>query len=694
MGAEKFVRVLRNDPYRTGVLLSGLLWAALIQQGLPYWDADYANIFESVLAKPLSTHLLNLISPVSSDAANWGFMDRTAQFAFYSFSHLIAGFHTWPYLLLRILSLAGLGVAAYSWTLRLLPMHRSARAAAAAASIFLMVAPGTTAAMVWLADFAPVTEFLLAWLALKIWLAIEETPPEWVAFSTAGPERRKWLERWTLLTIATYFAYKTKADVKLLPPVAGLYLLIVRRKQWKLFLVPIGTMVALALPWSAQMGKLPPFLPGSGGSSTGWMWQPASLDRLTQYLWSDTPYSFTFSLSHSPLSLAGLLGPFLLTAVVMFGLWRLDQDRLARLKDRQPAEEVDDFATPERRALLFVAIWILAMLAGMSALPPIPDYFRIRYSILVFPPLCILLGWGLGHFLEACRADARFRLNRVAALAFVLLCALQFGINVSRSLHYRRELGGLEIAVDKAYTQIDRNDSGSEVAVLPGFLPYSWQPDHPSPLRHLVAAQTSAGLGPGHQPGKTLLLAWHASLDEQVDMIGVYPGCTAGIVFDLVMPCDTGYGVYVMRYIGVDPVYFEATAARSANRLADAEPLYEGFIAAHPNNLAGHFWLGFTDSYLKKFEAADRHNAIVEHYLPDSDPVIYNRALSLAALKQYEPAIQRLLHVYPGSYGTLWNLYWCYRNSGRKQDALRTIADMKARFPADGEVNRLSAEQF
>ncbi|MES1261825.1 MAG: hypothetical protein ABUS49_08815, partial [Acidobacteriota bacterium] len=190
-----FARVF-SDRYRTGVFAAGLLWAALIQQGVPYWDADYANVFKPVLTKPLSAHLADLFSPGSTDPENWGFMDRTAEFAVYSLSHSIAGYHPWPYLILRILAFAGLGLVIYRWGLRVLSEQSRDRAPAAAAALFLIVAPGPAAAMVWLPDFAPITECLLALLAYWFWCAVEETPTDWLSLSPGHPEQRRWLTRW------------------------------------------------------------------------------------------------------------------------------------------------------------------------------------------------------------------------------------------------------------------------------------------------------------------------------------------------------------------------------------------------------------------------------------------------------------------------------------------------------------------
>jgi tetratricopeptide (TPR) repeat protein len=443
------------------------------------------------------------------------------------------------------------------------------------------------------------------------------------------------------------------------------------------------------VPWGSQL-RLPAFLPGSQGSATPWMWQPASLDRLSEYLWSNQPYSFVDSFKSSPLSLAGLLGPFLLTGLIVFAYWRFGETMV-----QSPPQAAAPTHTPEKRARLFVFLWMLVMIAGMSALPGIPDFFRIRYSIMPFPPLCILLGWMLGLFLEACRGESGRRLSRRAAVGFAALFALQLAINAGRSLHYRRELGGLEIAIDRLYTHIEKSFPADSVAATPDFLSYSWKPDHITPLHAINRLNSLADLEGRFQPGRTLVLSWNAVLDERVDTIGFFSGCPGGILFDHLFPCAPGVGAVLMRYIGRDLRYEAATTAKDSSNLPLARIAYEQFLADHPGNLAAHFWLGYTTSYLKDWQAADLHNRLVENYLPDTQGVIYNRALSLAALKQYDPAIRRLERVSkmaPNTYGVLWNLYWAYRNSGRKREAADTLATMRSLFPDDPETTKLSAD--
>jgi hypothetical protein len=457
----------QDDPCRPALLAAGFLWAAFITQGLPFWDGDFTIYFRGMLGKSFGRLVWDWIAPISTRPESWGFLDRAAQFLAYKVSYQIAGYDPWPYSLLRNLCYSGLGVMVYCWTRRLTGPSKS-RWPAVAAALFFLVTPGAIAAHVWIADFAPVAEFVFLILAYLLWREIEATPADWERIAPADPAQRLWLLKWTGLAVCTYLGYKTKADVKLVPVIFALYILLLRRRQWKLFGIPLTLMVLLAVPWSnsGSMAKLPPFLPGSGGSATNWMWQPASLDRLGDFLWSSDPYSFSGSLKSGTLSLAGTLGPFLLTALVVFILWN------TKLFEKIPWTA---HATPSDRARIFVLLWLAVILAGASALPAINYFFRIRYAILPLVPVSILLGWLFDYFHKSWD-----RLPRWAIVAFLALLILQMGVNCSRSVWYRRSLGQTMVAVDQAYERINTAFPNDDLAFMPDFLPYAYQRVRPA----------------------------------------------------------------------------------------------------------------------------------------------------------------------------------------------------------------------
>ena len=243
-------------------------------------------------------------------------------------------------------------------------------------------------------DFAPVAELLFLALTYWIWREVERTPADWRGFPRWGDaDQRRWLLRWTLVAVATYLGYKSKADLKLIPAIFGAYVLLVRRRQLGFFLVPLVQMGLLAVPWGPGIfGKLPPFLPGSQGSEIGYMWQPASADRLLEYLWDSRPYELVASLTRSTIALSGILGPFLIAGILVFLIWRIEGIDLV------PWTRLE---TTIDRSRAFALIWTAAMLAGISALPAINYIFRIRYGILHMVPVSLLLAWIFGLFAEA-----------------------------------------------------------------------------------------------------------------------------------------------------------------------------------------------------------------------------------------------------------------------------------------------------
>jgi tetratricopeptide (TPR) repeat protein len=147
-----------------------------------------------------------------------------------------------------------------------------------------------------------------------------------------------------------------------------------------------------------------------------------------------------------------------------------------------------------------------------------------------------------------------------------------------------------------------------------------------------------------------------------------------------------------MRYIGPDPGFSAAEAARAKGDLVAARQGYEEFVARHPNSPAGLFWLGFANYYLKDWPAAERANRQLEEWLPDHPSVIYNRATTLMELGQYDaaiPRLERLTTLNPRNYGAQLNLYSCYRKAGDTAKAAARLQVLRELFPTDPEVRRL-----
>jgi tetratricopeptide (TPR) repeat protein len=149
-----------------------------------------------------------------------------------------------------------------------------------------------------------------------------------------------------------------------------------------------------------------------------------------------------------------------------------------------------------------------------------------------------------------------------------------------------------------------------------------------------------------------------------------------------------------MRYIGPDLSFVTAETARAKGDMAVARKNYEEFVSRHPQNLAGQFWLGFVNYYLRDWPASERANQFVETYLPNHPSVIYNRATTLMELHQYGLAIERLeriIQTTPLNYGAQLNLYWSYRKAGHGEKAAARLHTMLELFPADPTVRQLLA---
>ncbi|MCM2279193.1 MAG: tetratricopeptide repeat protein [Oligoflexia bacterium] len=689
-GLKQGLLGLKEDVLLRWLLLGGFVYAWVFSQGIPLWDDDFTSWFWKIKDQSLGRTVFELLSPISTQPQYWGFNERPLQALIYKLFHLVSGYEAWSYFLYKSAVYAGLGALVYLWAQRLLPARAAnGKLAAAAAAVFLLLAPGPMAAHVIHADLATTAELLFLSLTYFIWAEVERTPTEWSGMPAfSKPERKAWLLRWAGLSFLTYLGYKSKADLKLIPVILGAYILLVRPRQWRYFALPIGMMALLAVPWGKSIfQKLPPFLPGSQGSEIGWMWQPASLGRLRDFLWNPAGTDFLTSLREPSLSLAAILGPFLLLPLAAFVLWR---GRGEGLGHRWRAWR--RFATPEDRARLFVVIWLAVVLVGISALPALNSIFRVRYGILPLVPVSLLLGWAFGSFAEAANG-ARQAIPRWVALGAVTLFAVQAGVNLTRSITYRRDLGQVMVAVDQVYEYFARNHAGDKLALFPDFRPYDYRPDAPESIRAKVWLAKPEDLG-SREPYKTYAISWKPSLWEKVEVVAQFTGCRESVLFDRVFPCRAGTGAFLMRLIGDDPAYRQGEALRRAGDVAGARKIHEEFVAKHPHSLAGQFVFGLEAYQLKDWAAAQRAYATLERFLPDHLSVLYNHALTLKELGQIQPAIERLRFVTavePRNYAALINLYWAYVKAGEEKKARKTLFAMKQAFPEDKEVNRLLA---
>ncbi len=596
--------------WQWAVLAAGILLGAILTEGISYWDGDFTIFFRAIDGKPLWKLLVDLVSPLSSDSRNWGFLDHTLQLVIYKASYMVVGYSSWPYVWLRIFVYAGIGWMIALWSMRLLPSEPRSKWTAGAVALLFLMAPGPTASMSWIADFAPFAEFAFASLSFLLWVEIERTPVDWTTFrfGDASVARRRWLLRWLGLALLLDLGYKTKGDVKLVVAVVAAYVVLVRPRQCRVFFPPLTIMALLAVPWNPGIfHRLPPFLPGSQGASESFMWQPAKLGRLMEFIWSSRPYD----LQASSMSLAGQLGPFLLTALVIgYFIHPLPDGALPWRSTWRWWRE-----TPRRRAHVFVALWLCAILAGATALPELSNYFfRIRYGIMPLLPVSVLLASAMAWLYSEGSVVPRWLLA-----VFALLFAAQVVLNADHAVRYRRELGRTEVGVDQAYAWIAKYYPNDDLLLMPGFLAYDYHLDAPKAIRLRRSVGNVGEVLALSRPNGATVLSWEPSPSPALKEVAQFTGCGATL-FDWLVPCWSGYSIYAMRYQSAEgqPLsagdYLDRSFAawkdhRPWDAIAAAQEALRwssGLAVAHNNIAAAYLELGMWDEAIMAAQEAIR----------------------------------------------------------------------------------------
>ncbi|MGZ3688634.1 MAG: hypothetical protein ACXVBW_10055, partial [Bdellovibrionota bacterium] len=654
------LRAAWRDPWFRRLLLGGFIYAWFMSQGIPLWDDDFTSWFWKIKDHSIFHYVWEWISPISTQPQFWGFNERPLEILVYKIFQKISGYDSWSYFLYKSGVYGGLGAMIYAWALRLVPSPRDGKIAAALGAVFFLAAPGPMAAHVLHQDLAPTAELLFLVLTYLIWEGIEATPESWQGMPKwSDPAQRSWLYRWAGIAFLTYLAYKSKADLKLIPMILAAYIVLLRRRQLGFFAVPVGLMLLLAVPWGPGIfTKLPPFIPGSGGSEIGWMWQPASVDRFKEFLWSSQGYGFWQGLRAPTISLAAILGPFLLLPLLAGLLWRAEAfDRVPWLRHSSPAD----------RARIFVLLWFGAVLGATSALPAINYIFRVRYGILTLVPGSILLSWAIGLILER-----RAQLVKWALVAGMVGFSIQVLVNLNRSVAYRRDMGQVMVAVDQAYSYVDQKLPTEKVALGPGFRPYDYHPEAGPWFSAKKQLGALDDLAKGDFPaGQTYVISWSPSLWERVEVIQHFTGCTKG-PFDRIWPCPAGTGIWLMRYLGADAEYAAGEALRAKGKNAEARAVHESFLRHHPLSLAGLFVVGLESMGIQDFARADQVYSLIEEHIPDQASSLYNHGLALTELGRPKEAASRFLRVIAGdprNYGALYNLHLAYKRAGERERA-------------------------
>jgi len=675
----------KQDAFRRWLLIGGFAYAVFMSQGIPLWDDDFTSWFWKIKDKSIFRYLFELVSPISTQPEYWGFNERPLQILVYKFFYLISGYESWSYFLFKSAVYAGLGVMIYLWGLRLIPKTQGNenRLAAAAAAVFFLLLPGPMASFILFQDFAPVAELIYLAVTYWIWGEIEKTPTTWTGLPDwKNPDHKRWIIRWLGIAFITFLGYKSKADLKLIPAIVALYIFLVRRSQWKFFVIPVAAMALLAVPWGVGIfTKLPPFIPGSRGSEIGWMWQPASFHRWWAFVWRTEDWTTLEAVRGSTIALAGLLGPFLLLPLLGFLVWR------AEALDKVQWKRI---STTEDRARVFALVWFAAVMAAVSSLPELNYTFRVRYGILHMVPMSLLLAWAFGLFVTS-----KDRLPKWAAVVLIGGMIIQTGINADRSIAYRRDMGQVIVSVDQVYEQINRDHPTAKLALFPDFRAYDYRPDAAKVFTEKVSLGSTDDLPKNFEPMNTVAVSWNPSLWEQVEQIGMFSGCRSSSIFDRIFPCPVGTGTYLMRFIGRDPLYAQAEELRAKGDLKGAYAVHQQYIAKYPGSMAGRFVTGLLAYQLSDWPKAQESYGILERFFPQNLSIVYNHALALREMGKYGDAIKRLKYVVakdPDNYSSLINIYYTYDRANEKKKALEHLKTLKRKYPDNGEITRLLAQ--
>ncbi len=661
-------------------------YVGLVSQGIPFWDDDFTSWFNRIEGKSVWTVLLQCISPFSQDAKNWGYNDRPVQALVYQVSRLLVGYESWLVLVVKGLALVGSVVLIERWSKRLVPAGRGSWVVGCAAAALFVTAPGPLAAQIMIQDFAPVSTFIFLAVTYVIWGEIERTPLDWEVLNSEGlgaQAQRDWLARWMWICLLTVVGYRCKADIKMVPLIFGFYILILRPRQWKLFAVPLGIMMFWAVPWGTGLfSKLPPFVPGSQGSEVDWMWQPASLSRMLDFLWASGPINFRSWVNDAPLSLAGVFGPGLIGFVAV----------VAAVFLRWTSWQKDHFfVRPEDRARFFSLLWMLAALIAVSTLAGINETFRIRYGILTVVPACLIFASVGGMFLES-----QERFPKWTPFVVLLFVVLQVGININRSFNYRKSIGFVMTSVDELYRYVETTlPSDSKLALMPGFMNYQFRPDAKPFFKDKPSVGSTQDLARQFPPGKTYLMGWEVPFWEEIEVVGRFTGCSSTRIFDLLWGCDTQQATYLMRYVGGDSLFREADSLLKAGKLNEASAVYQHILGKYPGSQAARFVYSQIAYDLRDWVLMDRLGSELEQNFPHHPGVLYNHALALKELRRFGEAAERLERVVAQDqrgYGSLYNLYAAYKDGGETRKAKKILNQMKDIFPSDPEVHRLWIE--
>lgn|GEM_PF-2674215 len=671
------------------LFIFGVAFALIFSWGLPLWDDDY-NWIARIEDQSVPEILGEILSPVSTLSENWGFNDRPVQSLVTWVLYRVWGYNALPFYLYKSFIFGLLLVVTYRWALLVTRRRRIATLCA----VFYGVTPAVMAAHLWIADFATTAELVLA---VTAWLCFHKLEGELFSDDDLSVDVRpwwRWFAGWLPLLLLIYLAYKTKADTKILPFILLGHVLLVAPRRFLRYL-PLGLIVILlAVPWGpAVFHRLPPWLPGSGGSEISWMFREATFHQVLDFIGDPrrlAPGGHLFT--DIPFSILETVGPLFwlfLLLLLMAALRRTKGTaRTDDEPDRRPIARIwrlcglrladgPPVTARARRAMVFVLVWSVGALAVSSMLPDMQHLFRIRYGIIPLLPACILLGGMAGRLIPAAGRGAP-ALGRWLAAGLLTAGMLQIALNGHRAGHYRQDFGGA-LAVHRAYSFIRQHSPWPDTERLllgPGFQPYAYPAAFGELFRRKIELAAWADLL-RQPPGRCLVLAWQLELRPDLQVLKTFTG-----ISDQYLPAllfDNPHRVLLYRYVGLPEQVPAALHMLEETEWAQASALLEDGLDQYPDNPGLLDFIGKVSHQRGDYRRMAQVYGRLHAFAPLDRQVSFN--LAVARYRQGDmagaiPLLEQVQSGFPDDAEVLRMLVQAYTATGHPEQAAHMAAHL------------------